>query len=228
MGRKIFISYKYKDAKVQALSLFQNAFAPTTVRDYVDKLQELLEANDELNKGERDGEDLSDFQESTIASRLRDKIYDSSITIVLISKGMKDPTKPESEQWIPWEISYSLKEHTRNGRTSQTNAILAVVLPDENGSYAHFMEEHSCQYCNSTTYKTEILFDILGKNMFNIKSPVFNDCFNHVEDKKVFDGLHSYIHIVKWSEFKGNITQFLNTASLINDNINDYNITKIV
>ena len=66
---------------------------------------------------------------------------------------MKEPLKWERNQWIPWEISYSVRKTTRGGRTSQRNALLAVILPDKKGSYDYF---------NNLT-----LFKILQKNIDN-------------------------------------------------------------
>lgn len=84
---------------------------------------------------------MSVLEDTTIQSILGDKIYDSTITLVLISPNMKDPNLPETEQWIPWEISYSLREQSRNGRTSKTNAVMAIVLPDANGRYDYYIED---------------------------------------------------------------------------------------
>lgn len=135
MGKKVFVSYRYADDNVQHLSGIPY-YQKTTVRDYVDWLEQQL-GKTNIYKGEHDGEDLSHLSESTIERHLTDKIFDSSVTIVLVSPGMRDMYKSDSEQWIPWEIAYSVRRSTRGGRTSQRNALLAVVLPDRNGSYTY-------------------------------------------------------------------------------------------
>lgn len=223
MGRKVFISYKYGDRCVEALPGIDD----TRVRDYVDVFQSLLDETDEINKGEADGEDLSDFQDDTIASKLRDKIYDSSITVLFISKMMQD-SSPEKDQWIPWEVSYSLKEHSRGGRISHSNAVLAVVLPDTSGSYEYFIKEDTCPNCHCRTLMTPFLFQILRDNMFNIKKPEFTECDNHSGGSIPYKGYSSYIYSVKWSDFKHDVVKYLALAARINENIDDYEIVKQV
>ncbi len=135
MGRKIFVSYKYKDDDVKAIP---DVIQPTWPCDYVDYIQNNVLSDDDIYKGEKSDEDISLWDEYKIWEHLKDKIYDSTITIVLISPNMKEQKKHQRSQWIPWEISFSLRETTRKNRTSYSNAILAVILPDKNGSYNYY------------------------------------------------------------------------------------------
>lgn len=224
MGKKIFISYKYADTLVKALP----GIPQTTARDYVDKIQSALAEEDHINQGEKDDEDLSDFKEDTIASKLRDKIYRSSITIVLITRGMKQIFPQEKDQWIPWEISYSLKEHTRDGRISKTNAVLAVIIPDSATNYEYFYVEKYCPHCNTTLLRTDILFQILRENMFNAKAKNETTCSAAASHGKSYKGEHSYILSVKWDEFMQDINKYIDRAVAINENIENYDVVKIV
>lgn len=217
MGKKVFVSYKYADNQVQSLpNVF---FEDTTARHYVDEIQELLDEDDHINKGEDDGEDMSSLADSTIGSKLGDKIFDSTVTIVVVSKGMKD-NKPEKEQWIPWEISYSLREQSRQGQNSKTNAVLVVVLPDENGSYEYYITQNT--ECGSRTLNTGFLFDILKSNMFNIKNPDTRECNGNT----IYNGYSSYIHSVKWSDFKVDISKYIDIAVNNYQNLNEFEIVK--
>lgn len=219
MGKKIFISYKYSDNLVQPLDRTP-FWEQTTARDYVDEIQDRLDESDHINKGERDNEDMSDLANPTIGSKLGDKIFDSTVTIVLISKGMKEIGVPEKKQWIPWEISYSLQEQSRQGQKSKTNSILAVVLPDENGSYEYFITQNT--QCGSRTLHTDFLFQILRDNMFNKKDPETKNCNGTL----IYYGYSSYINSVKWVDFINNIDNNIGIALEIWRNRNEYNIVK--
>lgn len=112
---KIFISYKYSDKYVRQpdsynlSDWFNNVENGNyiTARDYVTHLMEKV-LTDHQNKSERDNEDLGDLTEEVIQQKLYDRIYDSSVTVILLSKNMKE-SRAEKLQWIPREISYSLR-----------------------------------------------------------------------------------------------------------------------
>ncbi|WGO84690.1 TIR domain-containing protein [Arsenophonus apicola] len=224
MARKIFVSYKYGDTKVKALT--DSYHDDTKVRDYVTKLQEVLDYNDHIYKGENDGEDLSNFKDSTIESKLRNKIFDSSITIVMISSGMKDNFISEKDQWISWEISYSLKELWKDGRKSLPNGVLMVVLPDENNSYNYYIQEHTCPDCSCQILNTNFLFKILKENVFNSKELIKSTC--KYNNNPIYSGDHSYIISVKWNKFITNPNYYLNCCAKLRDNIDQFNISKMI
>ena len=227
MGRKVFVSYKYADTQVQDLNVYEVSTwhgrqkVQTKARHYVYELAKILDNEDHIYKGEDDGESLAGFSDETIASKLRDKIYDTSITIVLVSKGMKT-YEAEKDQWIPWEISYSLKEYTRGERTSLSNGIIAVVLPDESGSYSYYINHDSA--CDCRMLDTPFLFNILKDNMFNVKEPSRRLC----NGSYVYTGDSSYIQSVKWEDFKSTPNYYLNKAIEIRDKKDNYNIIKTV
>lgn len=171
MGRKIFISYKYADTNVYPVPRF-NEYNPK-VRDYVSWLEDKFKNRTEhYYKGESDNEDLSMYSEGYIWDHLKDKMWDSSITIVFISPNMKEPNKWQKSQWIPWEISYSIRKTPRSSYTSQRNAVLAVVLPDRYNSYKY--------------YSSSQLFPILKANIDNGYIPVVSwDNFKYDCDRYI-------------------------------------------
>lgn len=231
MGRKIFVSYKYADNDVQ--NILGNGFwGGCTVRDYVDVIEKTMDATDDIYKGESDGEDLSQLTDAVIWSKLKDRIYDSSITIVMLSKGMKEVYKQERHQWIPQEISYSLRETPRKNKNgdsviSHTNALLAVVLPDRNGDYSYFIETKSCCEEGCTFYykQSPIIFDIMRGNLFNEKKPDSKTCANN---STIYHGDYHYMACVKWVDFENNMSTYIEKALRIQANKDNYDIQKTI
>lgn len=219
-SRKIFVSYKYGDSEVFRLPSVGLLEVPTA-RHYVDALTNLFDRHDHIYKGENDNESLAGFKNETIESKLRAKIFDSSITVVLISKNMKDQTLSESDQWIPWEISYSLKEMTKGDRTRGTSAVIAVILPDKAGSYSHFINSACANGC--VTWLTGNTFEIIAKNMFNRKQPRTFSC-THGSVHSGND--HSYIYPVKWDDFVANVNGHITNAVNMRDSLSEYTIVK--
>ena len=229
MGHKIFVSYKYADSDVKQLT--DNCIHTDTVRTYVDKLEDYIaDVSEHIYKGESDGEDLSSMSDEAIWKKLKNRIYDSTLTIVMISKGMRVTYLPDREQWIPWEISYSLKEVSRknasgNSVTSSSNALLAVIIPDATGSYEYFTHMKSCCDTPCRYYNTSILFEIMRKNMFNQKQPNKKDC---EDGSTVYYGDSSYMSIVKWEDFIKSPEFYINKAYDIQSKIEKYDVCKEV
>ena len=87
MAQKIFVSYKYADSNVYQLNGKWN----TTVRTYVDEfISRSYNKNFMIYKGEMDGESLAEFSDDTIWNKLKERIFDSTLTLVMISPNMKD------------------------------------------------------------------------------------------------------------------------------------------
>jgi hypothetical protein len=226
-GRKIFISYKYGDTNVQALPDFTGPYELTTARHYVDALQALLDYTDHINKGEKDQESLGEFKDSTIATKLKGKIYDSTMTIVLMSPNMKDYACAEDDQWIPWEVAMSLRELTREGRVSGTNAMMAIALPDIYGQYDYAVVDNTCATCHCRTWHTNNFFGIIQRNMFNRKKPNFSGCSAHYPyDPPQIGANHSYIYPVKWGDFVQAVDFHIGIASSIHEEIENFELSK--
>ncbi|MCH9663040.1 MAG: TIR domain-containing protein [Gammaproteobacteria bacterium] len=225
MPRKIFVSYKYSDSSVLPL----NGDDSTLAKDYANKTQFLLIEKGHTYKGERDGDDLKHLAIETIEKKLKDRLYDTSVTIVLVSRNMKEDYRPENDQWIPWEIAYSLKEISRGGRTSMSNAILAVVLPDEVGDYSYFIRQTGCEKCNCRIVNTGRLFKIHADNMYNQRNKDIVKCSNpfcSANSVEMYIGDPSYISFIEWELFKKNINTYIDIAVRIKEKINDYDVAK--
>lgn len=235
--KKVFVSYKYWDDKVYQYEGMDKIANPgllsgfvgkdtyrVTPRSYLNKLSNILKEC-AVQKWEKDDEDLSNFKESTIASKLRDKIYDSSITIVLVSPGMKDCSEPEIEQWIPWEISYSVSKHSRNGRTSKTNGVVVVVLPDANNSYDYCLEKLPCS--TILKFSDPFCFDIIAKNFFNANEPDKYHC-NTCNGTHYRGSDNHYFVYARWNEFCANPQQYIELAEQHSEKTSEYNIKKMV
>lgn len=229
MGRQVFVSYKYSDSLVQDLDIYESTEffgkvikrkITTTARHYVDKITEILEDDDHIYKGEDDDESMETLADATIGSKLGDKIFASSVTIVLISKGMKNPYLQENDQWIPWEVSYSLKEQTRGDQRSKTNGVIALVLPDEAGSYEYYITRDV--ECNCRQLNTPILFQIIRDNMFNIKQLDRRLC----NGSWVYSGDSSYIQSVKWGDFVTNPSKYIEKSIELRDRIDEFELRK--
>lgn len=186
MAHKTFISYKYSEAQ-----------------DLRDRIIESLGKDASYYKGETsDSPDLTDTSTENIKKNLKDMMFDTSVTIVIISPNMKE------SKWIDWEIEYCLKNITRKDRTSHTNGVVGVIMKVD-GKYDWFKySTTNSDNCIVSSYHDFKTFDIINKNRYN-QDPKKYSC-----DKcKCVNALTgSYIAFVEEDDFLGNPIKYINNA----------------
>lgn len=186
MAHKTFISYKYNEA-----------------RELRDNIIEALGDDAIYYKGETsESPDLTDTSTENIRKNLKDMMFDTSVTIVIISPNMKQ------SKWIDWEIEYSLKYITRKGRASHTNGVVGVIMKYDGGYSWLKSTEKNDDGCISTSYKSNKLYDIINDNRYN-QNPKVYSC---EKCKTVNSLMGSYIALVEEEDFLNNPSKYINNA----------------
>lgn len=199
MAHKTFISYKYDEAQ-----------------DLRDRIIIALGDDATYYKGETsESPDLTDTSTETIKKHLTDMMYDTSVTIVIISPNMK------KSKWIDWEIEYCLKRITRKDRTSQRNGVVGVIQKDKDkGDYSWFENLiTNSDGCRVLTYNEEKVFDIIKNNRFNQKPKEYACSTCHCVNK--LNG--SYIAYVREEDFLNSPAFYIDNAFEKSEN-DDYEI----
>jgi len=202
MARETFISYKYSEA-----------------RGLRDKIIDKLGKDAEYYRGETaDSPNLVTTSVENIKNNLKDMIYGTSVTIVIISPNMI------KSDWIEWEIEYSLKEISRDGRASRTNVIIGVIMK-VNGNYDWIVSRRKNQDgCISRYLDPNYLFDIIKNNRLNL---ITNDRYT-CKTCKTFDQLTgSYFSIIEEDDFLTDPAKYIENAYMKSKNLWDYKLCKI-
>jgi len=203
MARKTFISYKYSESQ--------------KLRDDILKV---MGDDASYYQGETaDSPDQTDNETNTIKENLKDMMFNTSVTIVIISPNMTD------SKWIDWEIEYTLKEMKRGETTSRTNGIVGVIAK-HNGAYdwlVNYTErEDGCS--SSRSFKSSLLYEIINENRFNEKEEKYS-----CEECKTYNQLSSsYISLIDEDKFLRDHDKYIENAYEKSQNINEYKIVKQV
>ncbi len=200
MAHKTFISYKYSESQ-----------------ELRDAIIDALGEDASYYQGETsDSPDLTDYTTETIKEHLKDMIFGTTVTIVILSPNMK------KSKWIDWEIEYSLREYSRNGKASKSNGVVGVIQK-VNGDYSWIKSttSHSDGH-TSTAYDNSKVYSIISENRFN-QTPKEYVC----EKCKTVDSMTgSYISFVTEDDFLANPSKYIDNAYDKCQNISAYTITK--
>ena len=204
MAHKTFISYKYSEA-----------------RGLRDDIIRALGPDASFYNGETsESPDLTDTSTENIKKRLSDMLFDTTVTIVIIS-----PHIAESK-WIPWEIKYCLKEMSREGCTSHRNGLVGVIQ-SVNGSYDWFVRYVYYSHTNGTvaSFNTSLLPEVLAGCVCNSAHSEAH-CRKCSLYKKTCG---NYMSIVRDFEFINNPKYFIEIAyDKANKHIDEYKLPDLI
>lgn len=202
MARKTFISYKYNEA--------------TRLRD---DIISKLAGDSQFYQGETaESPDLTDTTTENIKNKLKEMLFDTSVTIVIVSPGIR------LSKWIDWEIEYSLKEIGREGRTSRTNGIVGVIMKYDGGYQWLVSSSMNADGCKPRIIDTSKLYNIINDNRFNLNTDAKYSC----PRCKTFDKLNgSYISLIEEDTFLADPDTYIENAFQKSERLNEYNISKL-
>ncbi len=200
MARKTFISYKYSEAQ-----------------DLRDKILDALGEDATYYQGETaDSPDLTDTSTENIKRNLTDMMYNTSVTIIVISPNLK------ASKWIDWEIEYSLKEISRKGRTSKTNGIVGVIQKINGGYEWLVTKSKKSDGCVVRTIDDSKLYKIINKNRYNRHDHAYA-----CDECKTFGQLDgSYISLIDEADFLSNPNKYIENAFEKSEKADEFDLTK--
>lgn len=144
----------------------------------------------------------SEDSDDAIWNYLKDMIWPTSVTIVILSPKMLESS------WIESEISYSLKKIPRDGTQSQRNGVVAVIKKVDGGyGWLKYKVKHDDGH-TTNNYYTEKIFEIINQNRFNQDPKVY-----HCDKCKSYDALTgSFISIVEEETFLKDVNGYVEKA----------------
>ena len=201
MAHKTFISYKYSEAQ-----------------DLRDRIIKALGDDASYYQGETsDSPDLTDTSTENIKKNLKDMMYDTSVTIVIISPHIKE------SKWIDWEIEYCLKNITRKNRTSHTNGVVGVIMKVNGAMTGLNTPQLNQMDVLLLIIMIQKVYDIINNNRYNQYPKVYS-C-NQCKCVNALTG--SYIAFVEEDEFLSNPQKYINNAyDKSEKDAEGYNLTK--
>lgn len=186
MSHKTFISYKHSEAL-----------------DLRDNIIKSMGTDAVYYNGENGfSPNKSDDTDDAIWDYLKDMIWPTSVTIVILSPNMKQSS------WIPDEIAYSLRKVKRGNTESKRNGIVAVIQKYQ-GGYDWLLNHHvNCHNVATISFRNELLPTIISNNHFNSVPPRIHciDCKTYDWDKG------SYISYVNEEEFLKDVNGYVEKA----------------
>lgn len=201
MARKTFIAYKYSEAQ-----------------DLRDTIINALGDDATYYNGETaDSPDLTGTTVENIKKNLTAMMHGTSVTIIVVSPNLKD------SKWVDWEIEYSLKEITREDRTSRTNGIVGVIKKVGGGYDWLISISTKDDGCSVRTVDSDILYKIINENRYNLKG---DDKYACKQCKTYGQLIGSYISLIREDDFLENPQKYIDNSYEKCQNLDNYEIFK--